>query len=370
MGIQKKKTLINLLLFVLAFTFLSAKEEELRPYRLVNADDLQMVKYFEDYVTKLKGNVIFFYGKTQFKCDEAEIFEGQKAAIMRGNVRIKEDSLTFYASQAEYYKSNDYLKATGRVKVREDHIDKTYREIEANTIEFYRQRGDIYANNNVIVFDKRDDIHGKCGYATYNNKSGYGFLSRSPVLWKETEDDSLTIIAEKIEYFNNLQKVIASFNVITKTKDIHTNSDFLIYYAQEDKAVYFGKPRFYSSFGDASAENITILMKDKKPNQAILQDSCLVVYALEKEKSKDNWIRSKVMNVFWQEEQISKFEAQEDVRSYFEQEKKKNQEPMNNFSTAKKLTVLFNKDQKIENIQLVSGSKGKYHFKRKKEEKG
>ncbi len=368
MDLQKKKILISL--FLVFFCSLYAQgNQDLRPYRLINSDDLQMVKNFNEYVTKLKGNVQFFYGKTQFKCDEAEIFEDQQVAILKGNVRIKDDSLTFYSNQAEYYKLTDYLKATGKVKVREDHFDKTYREFEANQIEFYRQKGDMFANQNVTMFDKKEDLHGKCGYATYNNKTGYGYLIRNPILWKKSDVDSLTISAEKIEYFNESQKVIASFNVITKNKDMNTKSDFLIYYGDNEKAVYFGKPQIFTDFGDANAENITIYLKNKKINRAELQDSCYVIYALEKGKKKENWIRSKTMFVYWENETIKNFIAEENVKSYFQQEKKKNQEAMDNYSTSKKISVSFDEEQKIKNIQLVSESSGKYHFQRKKESK-
>ncbi len=363
--------LISWLLVIMALclpSFLPAQvnKTEQRQYRLINADQLQMNKYMNEYVTNLRGNVVFYYGKTQFKADQAEIFDQQKTVILRGNVRIKEDTLTFYADNAYYYRNDEYIKAFGRCKVREDHKDNTYRELMAHQMEFYRNRGDLYANDNVVLYEQKDNLHAKSGYAEYNLNTGYGYMIRNPLIWQKAKDDSLSIKAEKIEFFKQTGKMIASFDVVTKSKDMHSKSDFLVYYMNEGKAQYFGKPMLFSDFGDAQAENISVYFKDNKISHAHMQDSCKIVFAEEKNKEKNNWIASDQIEVKWENDKLSYFAAKENVRSFILQAQKKKQLPMNNYATAKELQISFDENQKIDKINLKSQVKGKYAFKRKK----
>jgi len=362
------KVVLKLLFILLVPALLQGqtKAPEQRQYRLINADQLQMNKYMNEYVTNLRGNVVFYYGKTQFKADQAEIFEQQKTVILRGNVRIKEDTLTFYADNAYYYRNDECLKSFGRVKVREDHKDNTYRELSAHQMDFYRTRGDLYATDNVKMFEQKDNIHAASGYAEYNVKSGYGYLIRKPLIWQKTKDDSLSISAEKIEFFKESGKMIASFDVVSKSKDMNSKSDFLVYYINEGKAVYFGKPMLFSEFGDAQAENISVYFKDNIIKEAILQDSCKIAFSEEKGKEKKNWVSGNQIFVNWENEKLNRIFVKENVKSYIWQDQKKKQLPMNNYATAKELEILFDGSQKVEKINLKTQVKGKYAFKRRK----
>lgn len=361
-----KKLLISLLILIPVLLFSQNKKPENRQYRLINADNVQIMKYNEDFVTNLRGNVVFYYGNTQFKADQAELFESEKTVILRGNVRVKEDTLTFYSDLTYYYRNSEYLKAIGRVKVREDHSDKTYRELFCNQLEIYRNNGDMFANDNVRIYDQKDNLNATSGYATFNNKTGYGFLLRDPLVWQKSKDDSLRITAEKIELYKALEKIVASFNVETKSKDMHTKSDFLVYYGKEGKAIYLGKPEVYSDFGDVKAETITLYFKENIIQNAELQDSCSIKFAEEKNKPKNNLITCNNMKVFWENEKVRKFIALDNVESFIYQDHKKKQLPMNNSASGKELIMTFNDEQKPDKINLKNTVKGKYAFKRRK----
>ncbi|HOE90920.1 MAG TPA: LptA/OstA family protein [Candidatus Cloacimonadota bacterium] len=359
---------ISICIFAFIFIFINiyAAKAEQRAYRLVNADNLQMNKYSNEYITNLRGNVVFYYGKTQFKADHAEIYEQQKTVILKGNVRIKEDTLTFYSDTAYYYRNDEYIKGIGNCTVREDHSDNSYRELKAKQIEYYRERGDLQANNNVSIYEQKDNIRAKCGYAQYNLKTGYGYLVRQPLVWQLAKDDSLSIKAEKIELFKDIGKVIASFDVETRNNDMRTESDFLVYYYNEGRAIYLGQPLFFTEFGDANAENVTVYIKDNKVSQAVLQDSCKIVFSEEKGMEKKNWIIGDKIIVNWENDKLKSFTAMDNVSTFIWQDQKKKQLPMHNAATSDLLDIIFNDEQKVEIINLKSQVKGKYAFKRKK----
>lgn len=361
-----KKFLISCLLIIPVLLFPQVKKTENRQYRLINADQLRMNKFMDEYVTNLEGNVMFYYGKTQFKADYAEIYEQQKSVVLKGNVRIKEDTLTFYADNAYYYRNDEYIRAVGKVKVREDHSDKTYRELTANQIEYYRNKGDMYASQNVLMYEQKQNVYARSGYATYNTNTGYGYMIREPLVWQKNQDDSLSIKAEKIEMFKDTNKLIASFDVQTKSKDMTSYSDFLVYYIEQGKVILVGKPRLRSDFGDAQAENMSFMLVNNKIESATLQDSCKIFFAEEKGKEKLNWISSDVVNVFWQNDKIHHFVANDNVKSYIFQEQKKKQLPMSNLASGSELFVSFDQDQKIDKINLKNSVQGKYVFKRRK----
>ena len=60
------RTLTLSFILILEITIINLlAEEELRPYKLINADKLTITKVEEEYITNLVGNVHFFYGETE-----------------------------------------------------------------------------------------------------------------------------------------------------------------------------------------------------------------------------------------------------------------------------------------------------------------
>ncbi len=344
--------------------FAKNKEEEIKPYKLINSDQLFLSKSGDEYITQLTGNVHFFYGEIEFFCDQAEIYEKQKIARMSGNVKAIDDTLELKANQADYFRFTEYLLLVGNVHIKETHKDRTIRTFASDKGEYFKKEGNIFANDNIKVYDQREKVHGTCGYLTYNLKNGYGYLIKEPVIYM-TGADSLKIIAQKMELFKNLKKIVATFDVKTFTKDITTTSDFLIYLNDEEKAIYMGKPKFTSDFAEGKAETITLWFSKKSLNKIVLNDSCYVTYASEKNLPKINWIESDSMRMEYVKDNPKYFFAMNNVKSYYFQDNSAKKDKMNNLASGQNLLIEFTDDKKIKYLTLKNQAKGKYKFRNK-----
>jgi len=170
--------------------------EELRHYKLINADKLIINKIEDEYVTNLFGNVHFFYGETEFFSDKADIFELQKIVRMQGNVEVYEDTLSLLADNVDYFRKSELLFLHGNVLATETHSDSTIRTFEAEEVEYYRNSREFFAKKNVITYDERENMYGTCGELKYFMNDGYGYLMKEPIL-SIADKDTLSISAEK-----------------------------------------------------------------------------------------------------------------------------------------------------------------------------
>ncbi|MCF7869360.1 MAG: LPS export ABC transporter periplasmic protein LptC [Candidatus Cloacimonetes bacterium] len=355
---------IFLIIILISFIFLASEEQELREYKLINADTLIVKKVAEEYVSNLKGNVHFFYGETEFFADYADIYEQQKIAKMYGNVEVYDDTLSLFADQVDYYRKIEKLFLNGNVFAQETHVDSTIRTFAADSVSYFRELREFHAYENVKSYDEREEIHGTCGKLSYYLEEGYGYLIKEPIL-SMAGSDTLEISAEKIEYFEDYEKVAANFNVLTRSNDFDMTSDFLLYFSLEEKAIYLGNPRFTSDLADADAIEFQIFFEEQKIKEAILKDSCLVVFKTDEAAEKENWVSSSKMTFDFDDGKIQFCKAEINVKSYFEQDKTESKDFTINNASGQRLIIKMNDDNKIESIDMRKKVQGMYKFEKK-----
>lgn len=358
--------LFALTLFAVVFTtiFELHAEEELRPYRLINADKLIINKIESEYITNLLGNVHFFYGDTEFFCDRADIFELQKIVRMQGNVRVYEDTLNLQAENVDYFRKKERLFLRGDVLATETHKDSTIRTFKAEEVEYFQNSRELFAKENVTTYDERENMYGTCGELKYFMNDGYGYLMKEPVL-SIAKKDTISISAEKIEYFKDYKKVAATFNVRTFSKDFIMTSDFLLYFADEEKAVYLGEPKFTSELADATAIEFRIFFEEQKIRRAILQDSCYVQFSEKEDQPKKSWAIGDLMEFNFEGGNITFCKATGKVSSYFQQETTESSDFSANNAQGEHLIIEMDDQNKIKRISMKDKIHGIYKFEHK-----
>ncbi len=347
-------------IFAMIFNLLAAVED-LRPYKLINADKLIITKIEGEYITNLFGNVHFFYGDTEFFSDKADIFELQKIVRMQGNVEVYDDTLSMLANNVDYFRKTERLFLRGNVLATETHIDSTISTFEAEEVEYFRNSREFFAKENVITYDERENMHGTCGELKYYLNDGYGYMMKEPIL-SVSNKDTLSISAEKIEYFENYKKVVATFNVRTFSKDFIMSSDFLLYFSDEEKAVYLGEPEFTSNLADASAIEFQIFFEEQKIKKAILQDSCYVQFSESEDQPKMNWAVGDLMEFNFEKGNIVYCESKGNVNSYFQQETAERKDYSANQAKGEFLIIEMDNTNKIERISMKDKIHGIYKF--------
>lgn len=351
------------LLSMFLFGFLIAQENELRPYQLIHADTLSVQKINDEYVSNLSGNVHFFYGETEFFSDFADVFEKQKIARLRGNVEVYDDTLSLFADHVNYHRKEDKLFLNHNVFVKETHHDSTIRTFKADFVKYYRQEKELYAESNVRTFDERENLHGSCGNLVYYQQENYGYLMQDPIL-KALGEDTLTVSAQKIEYFDDYQKVVATFDVKTVSNDFTIFSNFLLFFVEEEKAIYQGEPIFESEMAIAKAEEFQIFFNEKKIEKAEFTDSCRVDFKISEDQERNSWVNSHEMTFNFRDGKLEFCDARFEVDSRFFQKKNEEKDYLENLAKGNRLIIEI-EEEKIKNVDLMKSIRGLYKFEKK-----
>lgn len=375
-----------LTLLLAAACLLAGEEESLRPYRLINSDVLHIDLVNGEYVSRLTGNVNFFYGDTEFYTDEAHIYETQKLVVMRGNVRVYDDSLSLYAKEVEYYRLEEKLNLHHDVFIQEDHHDGTIRTYNSDSGTYLREDRKIYSYENTRFYDESESIRGRCNYLEYDLKAQYGYATGSPSLTLYRKD-RLTIDAERIEFHDDFNRLAASFDVRTEylvtpepdeepldlpaEKDLpyqeendkpivyNIHSDFLLYFTEDDYAVFLGQPLFLSDEAEAKAEKFFVYFEDGEVKSATLENDCLIYFAIVEDGPRNSKVEAEMIDLLFRDGSIVGIEASGKVNSLYLDDA---QEPTANIAFSDRLKVFFTEDNEIETIVFTGQVRGTYKF--------
>ena len=330
-------------------------------FRLIHSDKLFLSKVGEEQILELLGNVHFYYGKTEFKSNQAMIFELQKIARLTGNVTVSNDTLSLSADSVAYYRTPEILNLGGKVLITEKKPSGSLRWFRSNNAAYNKKEDKLTAWGEVQSYDREENATLKCGYGFWDRKNGYAYLIEKPQLWTGKQD-TLHVAADKMEFFDKERKLIATFNVKTESRDYQTSSDFLIYFLKEDKAVFTGEPSFNSEYATARAREFYLFFQDRKLQRAELRDSCVVMFAEERNAPQTNRVSAGFIEILFRDENISRFRAEDKVSYYYLQEKTEKKDYFMNEATGEYLEANFNKDNKLDFMNMKKSIRGTYKF--------
>jgi lipopolysaccharide export system protein LptA len=355
-----------MLLFVLLLvsTLFAAKAKAPEKFKLVHSDKLYMSKLDNEQVLELNGNVNFFYGSTQFRCARALILDEKKIARLYGNVVVANDSLTITADTLAYYRIPELMNMGGRITATHSNRGGDYRWMKSDYASYNKAKDILTCWSKVVSYDKRENSTAHCGYAQWDRKAGYALLLEEPRLQAGTAD-SLFIAADKMEFFDKESKLIATFNVKVDSRDYHATSDFLIYFMEEEKAVFTGEPAFYSDYATAKAREFHLFFTERKLNRAELIDSCRVVFAEERLGEQKNTVNASLVRIEFSGDQIKEFVAESDVSYFYQQDATDKKDFLQNSATGSYLQAKFDADSKLQTMQMKTDIKGTYIFQAK-----
>ncbi len=364
---------------------MNANEDETeRPYRLINSDLLHVDLVNGEYVSRLTGNVNFFYGETEFYTDEAQIYETQELVVMRGNVRVYDDSLSLYAEEVEYYRLEEKLNLRHNVHIREDHHDGTIRTYKSDSSTYLREDRKLFSFENTHFYDESEAVRGQCNFLEYDMETQYGYVTGSPNIFVGSTD-TLHIKSERIEFYDDFNRLAASFDVRTtytvaannnsqilevspdtlQTKDTkpivyNIHSDFLLFFTEDDYAVFMGQPLFLSDEAEGRAERFYVYFEDEKIKSATLENDCIINFAVAEDGALNSKVEAKIINLLFRDGAIIGIEATEKVASLYVDDEVA--EPVTNEAFSDRLNIYFNDDNEIETIVFTGQVTGTYKF--------
>lgn len=357
-----KKYLIGSLLLLMVVAVL-AQSRAAETFRLVHSDKLFLNRTETEQILDLSGNVHFFYGKTEFKADRALVLDTSKIARLTGNVVVANDTLTLRADSLAYYRNSQQMNLGGRVRIDEVKPDGSQRWFSSDHANYDQLNQKLTTWGNVRAFDLVENAHASCGYAFWDRKAGYAYMIENPRLYTGSPD-TLFIAAERIEYFDQEEKVVATFDVRVDSQDYHTTSDFLLYFVEEEKAVFTGMPVFRSGFATARAREFYLYFTERELRRAELVDSCRVDFTEEEGAGQTNWVIADYVQIGFNGDNLRDFRAENRVSYYYQQEEGE-KDYFQNRSTGQYLEAMFTPDNKLEYIRMRDSINGVYKFRSK-----
>ncbi len=357
------KTFVLFVAVLSTISWLVAEDTtEARPYRLEHADSLLALKQGTEYVTNLQGNVHFFYGTTEFYSSNARFLDEQKIVYLLEDVTVVEDTLTLTADYVTYYRTSDKLELQGGVRLTVNRSDKTRQVVRADRVDWLREIGKVNASGFVKAWDTRDSLHAEAGRIEYDLNTGYGYMIMNPVVYREGKD-SLRISSQKMEYYQEQQKLVAMFDVVTESKDYVANSDFLVYYAEKEEAIFTGEPEFHTESADGFAREFHMYFEENELKSASFIDSSKILFSSGEGLEKSNRITSDIMRFkFDDKSRIESFEAEGDIHSHVSQTKEDGKDFFENSAVGEIMKVTIDDENKIESIVMKNGVFGTYKF--------
>ena len=348
----------SLLLLILLPLWGKNKAEQLR---VIHSDKLYLNKVQDEQILELYGNVHFWYGETEFHSNRAMIFDKQKIARLDGNVKVNNDSLALKADSLTYYRIPDLLNAGGKVYITETRKSGSFRWFRSDFAIYDKKVDNVTVWQNVSSYDKDEKASATCGYAFWDRKNGYAYMVENPVVSSAAED-TLMVKAEKIEFFDEERKLVATFNVLAQTRDYKATSDFLLYFLNGDKAVFTGAPRFDSDYASAEAKEFYLYFEQRKLVGAELVDSCRVWFSEEPNAPKSNWVNAEYINLGFKDQAIRDFKAENSVNYYYLQSPNEKRDFFINSASGSYLEARFGDDNKLQDMKMRQGIKGIYKF--------
>ena len=149
---------------------------------------------------------------------------------------------------------------------------------------------------------------------------------------------------------------------VTKSNESNIFSDFLLYFSDDEKAIYQGRPRLTSEFADAYAQEFQIYFEEDKIKLVNLYDSCRVHFKTAEDSDKNSWVTAKEMTFEYLDGKLKLCDAQINVESYFDQDKTETRDLVINEASGQHLILKISEDEKIESIQMMQNIKGVYKF--------
>lgn len=329
--------------------------------RVIHSDKLYLSKVQDEQVMRLEGKVHFWYGKTEFKSDRALIFDLQKIARLDGNVKVNNDSLSVAADSLTYYRIPDELNAGGKVLIEQKTKGRVTRWFRSDKAIYSKFHDTVTVWSNVSSFDQAENASLTCGYAFWDRKNRYAYMIEEPRM-EVAGKDTLSVRADKFEYFEAERKLMATFNVLARSQDYEANSDFLVYLLKEEKAMFLGEPQFRSASATATAKEFYLFFQERELQRAELVEGCRLDFAEKEDGPKKNWVTANYVRINFEDKQIRRFEAEKTVSYRFDQEQTEERDFFVNTANGEFMEAKFNEENELDFMIMRERIKGVYKF--------
>ncbi len=241
-------------------------------------------------VIDLDGNVEVTDGEITVTSDSGTVWQSSGNAVFYGNVVVVTDTLTGTSDYLEYLKDAGMITMTGHVVLTDGET-----VVEAGEIVYFRTSAKATARESVVMSGPwLGMVEGE--YALYDRDRGSLFVTVDPVLRRIESGDSLTVTADRLEFFpdDNTAEAQGNAFVDMPSREFTSSSEYLRYFGDEDRFELFGSPLMTTADGEIEGDWMEILMDGDEGPSAVRVEGGASGYFLDRglEPPSETWFSS------------------------------------------------------------------------------
>ncbi len=218
-----------------------------------------------EVILDLAQNVVVTDGEVTVSSDSATVWQDSGNALFLGNVIVLMDTLTGTSEYLEYLKDAGMVTMIGDVVLTDGET-----VVEAEEVVYFRSSAKATAKGNVIMSCPWfGQVEGQ--YALYDRERGSLFVTVDPVLQRVEDGDTLTVTADRLEFFLEDNSAEAQGNVFVSMPEMNftSSSEYLRYFGDEDRFELFGSPVLLFEEGDMSGDWMEILLESSGDPESV-----------------------------------------------------------------------------------------------------
>jgi len=354
-----------------------AGQEKKRPLTF-SADKTEYDFRNDTFVKSYLGNVMARQEDVELRADAAYYLSGEAVARFYGSAMFRDSLRTLNADTLIYYYNRREALAVRNVLVTEkDRLFKSGRVRYQKDLRLVEADGGVYVHDDSV----RATISGS--EAVFNDSTGYGIITGSPVLIREDEAGSIiTITCSDTLVIDKEQKLVRLWKNVVITKDsLEVTSDYARYDDKAEVVTLTGSPsaRHVASYspddaisgvrmvGRVTGDSMNVFLRERKISSVevtgaahsttVSTDTTGAVYD-------ESIIDSAVMRLLMKDNLVSLVTAEGTARSYYHKTAQNKEQMFVNEAEGDTIYFFFD-EGKILQMRITgmggAGARGKYY---------
>ncbi len=252
------------LLLLLFFLHINGSSQT--PIELRRADLMRTETGTNGAIRYLDGDVWVVQDTLSVFCEHA-IFEEESGRLFsRENVHFIEPTREMWADEAVYYEIDGRATAEGNVRIEQDSL-----LIFCDRVIYSEAREEAQLFGNVQIFSLPDDLVLIGDHGLYYRARERGMMKENPRLVRNfSEDDSLVIVGEIIEYLFATEYAVVTDNVVIERGNFNAWGDKLFYWNADERSRLIGSPLIKHERDVLIADTVDVYFAEKHLERAIL----------------------------------------------------------------------------------------------------
>lgn len=268
---------------------------------------------------------------------------------------IVSDSGYVYTAKGTYNTATDKSVLYNRSYVISDH-----RRLTGDTV-YYDQKNSVgEAFGNVVLIDTVQQITMIGGYGYSEEKTGFGLMTRQPLLMEHSEKDTLwlhgdTLMTQQDSIFKSIR---AYYGVRFFRNDFQGLCDSMYYSTRDSILSFYKEPILWSETQQISGEFIQMHTKNNKPEMLHIQRAAMLIS--QEGDSLYDQSSGKDLKAYFDSSQVVKVEIRGNAETVY-LPRDKDDEIMGLNRLEGSSLDLYRRDEKVKKVIVWPEPKGKFY---------